>query len=316
MSSARRRTLPRRASAGVALALVALAALAPTGLADDVGASGTLVTPVHLTVKTRVILYYLQLHSGPTQEAFAVQLTPPRFATAGGLPEGESIDGPTDVALQGPGTIGDTVNQPSAIAPCSDRPQAFHGYATGVTSVDILLPPNSNTVLAVRYDTGRRAPWVDSSFRLRFTLEPYLVGTYPSTSPFAGVATPSAAASYTTTGPVVSGPTGAHILLSTSPRQAAANPYAPVAVAAGRAITISGRLLPGKPGRRIVLKWDRGGGALHTLTSVQTGAGGQFAATAWRPGGPGTYELWASYPAQPGGLLADSTSCPLRFTVG
>ena len=32
-------------------------------------------------------------------------------------------------------------------------------------------------------------------------------------------------------------------------------------------------------------------------------------------GAPGTYELWASYPAQPGGLVADSTSCPLRFTV-
>ena len=299
-----------------AAALLATALLAPAGIADDVTASGTLETPVQLTLKTHSILYYVQLHAGASQETFSVQLTPPPFATKGGLPEGQSIDGPTDIALQGPGTIGDEVQTPSAITPCSSRTSALHGYATGVASVDVLLPPNANTVLAVRYDTGRRAPWVDSDFRLKFTLEPTLVGSYPADSPFAAGATLSAPMSLTTNGPTVSGRTGAHILLHTRPAQTGANPYAAKAIGGGQSVAISGRLLPGKAGRRIVLEWDRGGGALHTIASITTGAGGSFGPTSWRPVRPGTYELWASYPSQPGGLVADGTSCPLRFAVG
>jgi hypothetical protein len=309
-------TLARRSLVAGALLAAVLAALAPASLADDVTVSGTLETPAHLTLKTRVILYYLQLHSGANEERFAVRLTPPPFATVGGLPEGESIDGPTDIVLQGPGTLGDEVQKPSTIAPCSSRTSAFHGYATGVASVDILLPPDANTVLAVRYDTGRRAPWLDSDFRLTFTVEPFLVGTYPPSSPFAAGATVTTPLVYTTTGPPVRGRTGAHILLSTTPGQPKSDPYAPKAIGATASVEISGRLLPGQAGRQVVLQWERGDGALYSITTVTTGAGGRFGPTRWRPGGHGTYELWASYPAQPGGLVADSTSCPLRFAVG
>ena len=91
---------------------------------------------------------------------------PPPFATAGGIDEGQSIDGPTAIALQGPGTLGQLVQSPSVLTACSSRQSAFHGYATGTASIDVLLPANSATTLAVRYDTGRRAPWVDSDFRL------------------------------------------------------------------------------------------------------------------------------------------------------
>jgi hypothetical protein len=303
----------KRATFAGVLALLAGGLLAASVSADDVTVLGTLQTPVHVTVHTHVILYYLQLHSGASEERFAVQLTPPRFATAGGLAEGESIDGPTDIALQGPGTIGQTVEQPSAITPCSNRASAVHGYATGVASVDILLPPNASTVLAVRYDTGRRAPWVDSDFRLRFTVEPFLVGSYSAGTPFAAGATVTTPVNFTTTGPSVSGPTGAHIILSTSPR---ADPYGTSAVAAGRNVAISGRLLPGKAGRRIVLQWAHAGGPLHTITSVTTRGGGSFGPTSWKPTGRGSYELWASYPSQRGGLVADGTSCPRRFAVG
>jgi hypothetical protein len=292
-----------------------LAAVSPTSLAD-VSVSGTLVTPTRLTASTHVILYYLQMHSGTNEERFAVTLTPPPFATVGGLPEGESIDGPTDIALQGPGTLGTTVDMPSVITPCSSRTSAFHGYATGVASVDVLLPPDSSTTLAVRFDTGRRAPWVDSDFRLKFTVEPFLVGTYPASSPFAAGTTLTTASSYMTSGPLVSGKTGAHILLNTSPGHSKSNPYAPKTIGANTVVRISGRLLPGEPGRRVVLQWAHAGGSLRPLAVVQTGAQGHFDVTDWQPRSPGTYELWASYPRQPGGLLADGTSCPLRFTVG
>jgi hypothetical protein len=309
------RSLLGRAAAAGAVAMVGLATVASSGLAD-VSVSGTLVTPTHVTPRTHVILYYVQMHSGTNEERFAVTLTPPPFATVGGLPEGKSIDGPTDIVLQGPGTLGTTVNTPSVITPCSSRASAFHGYATGVTSVDVLLPPDSNTTLAVRYNTGRRAPWVDSDFRLKFTTEPLLVGTYPASSPFAAGATITTATSFTTSGPLVSGKTGAHILLSASPGQSKSNPYAPKTIGASTVVRISGRLLPGEPGRRIELEWAHAGGSLKPLAVVHTGAHGRFAATRWQPHSPGTYELWASYPNQPGGLLADSTSCPLRFTVG
>jgi hypothetical protein len=160
-----------------------------------------------------------------------------------------------------------------------------------------------------------RAPWVDSDFRLTFTLEPFLVGTYPSSSPFAAGATMTSPLSYTTTGPLISGRTGAHILLRTTPHQGGTDPYAAKSLAAGGSVRVSGSLVPEQPGRRIVLQWARGGGALHTITTVTTGAGGRFGPVSWRPAAHGTYELWASYPSQAGGLVADGTSCPLRFSV-
>jgi hypothetical protein len=106
-----------------------------------------------------------------------------------------------------------------------------------------------------------------------------------------------------------------HILLSTDPRGTPGAPYAPRKISRDRAVAISGRILPASPGRLIVLQWAHGNGALHRLASVRTGPGGRFSARAWHPRAPGTYDLWARYPVQPGGLAADSTSCPVRFTV-
>jgi hypothetical protein len=297
-----------------ALALAVGAVIAPISSAD-LSLSGTLFAPTKVDASTRYVLYYLQMHSTATAELFSVKMTPPPFATVGGISEGESINGPTAIALQGPGTLGDLVQTPSVIIPCSPRESAFHGYATGLASVDVLLPPNSGTTLAVRYAIGRRAPWVDSDFRLKFTVQGHLVGSYPPGSPFAATPTVASPVTMTTAGPVVEGRTGAHILLSTTPQGTPGAPYAPRTIARHQAVAIGGRLLPADGGRRIVLQWARGSGALRTLTTVRTDSRGGFTARAWRPGAPGTYELWASYPTQPGGLVRDTTSCPLRFTV-
>jgi len=310
----RGRSHRRRLGYLLALALTLGVVIAPASRAD-LGLAGTLFTPATVDASTRYVLYYLQMHSAASEELFSVQMTPPPFATAGGLAEGQSIDGPTAIALQGPGTLGDLVQRPSVIAACSSRESAFHGYASGPASVDILLPPNSATTLAVRYATGRRAPWVDSDFKLAFTVQTHLVGTYAAGSPFAAAPTVTSAVTMTTRGPLVGARTGAHILLTTSPQGAPGTPAAPRPIGSHQPVAISGRLLPARGGRRIVLQWARAGGALRTLTTVRTDARGRFTVHPWRPGGPGTYELWASYPAQPGGLLADTTSCPQRFTV-
>ena len=306
----------RRVSGASVVILAVGAALAPATNAD-LTVSGTLFTPKTVTASTRYILYYLQMHSSTTsEELFSVRMTPPPIATVGGSDHGKSIDGPTDIALQGPGTLGDIVQSPSVITPCSSRESAFHGYATGTASVDVLLPPDSATTLAVRYDTGRRAPWVDSDFRLKFTVQTQLVGTYPAGSPFAATPTVTTPMTFTTAGPSVGGRTGVHILLSTSPRGTPGAPYAPREISRSQRVAISGRILPSVAGRLIVLQWAHGDGALHSLEQVRTDANGRFTANPWAPGRPGTYDLWASYPKQPGGLAADTTSCPVRFTVG
>jgi len=310
-----RRRPGRLSVAGATALALAVGALA-TPASADLAVNGTLVTPTRLDAATHYVLYYLQMHSAATPERFSVTMTAPPFATVGTVGEGQSIDGPTDIALQGPGALGTLVQAPSVMAACSGREAAFHGYATGPATVDVYLPANSATTLAVRYATGRRAPWVDSDFRLRFTVQGQLVGTYGAGSPLAGPPTVMRPVSMTTTGPIVSGRTGAHIVLSTSPPGTPGAPFAPRPVGRSQGIAISGRLLPAAAGRNIVLQWAHSGGALHTLTTVRTDAQGRFTASSrWRPAAVGTYELWAAYPQQPGGLVPDSTSCPLRFKV-
>ena len=253
--SDRPRRIRRLLAGGVALALAAT--IVPASSAS-LTVSGTLFSPATVDASTPDVLYYLQMRSGAAQELFSVAMIPPPFATVGGGGLGSSLDGPTAVALQGPGTLGNLVQAPDVITPCSDRPAAFHGYATGAASVDVLLPPDSATTLAVRYDTGRRAPWIDTDFKLTFTVATQLVGTYPAGSPFAGAPTVTTPVTMTTAGPTVAGRIGVQILLETTP-------HAPARIAPGAGIAISGRILPGRSGRRIDFEWTRSGGALTEL---------------------------------------------------
>lgn len=295
-----------------ALAALALSAVAAATASADVSLTGTLVTPAHVDASTRSVLYYLQMRSGDAEERFSVRLTPPAFATRGGVDEGQSVDGPRAVALQGPGTLGEQSQDPRFISACSSDDSAFHGYATGAASVDVLLPPQSSTTLAVRYATGRRAPWVDGDYRLTFTAQPSLVGTYAAGSPFAAGPTLSHPFTARTTGPAVAGRVGAHLLLSTTPAGVRGESRSPRAVGRRTAIRIRGRVLPVRHGRTVLLQAGRAGGHPRTVAKARTDAHGAFRTT-WTPGAAGTYELWARYPTQPGGLRADRTSCPLRF---
>jgi hypothetical protein len=265
---------------------------------------------------TKQVLYYLQMHTGAQAERFSVRLTPPRFATQGPFAEGQSIDGPRAIALQGAGNLGAVVQEPRILPPCSPRDARFHGYATGATTVDVALPPNTGTTLAVRYLTGHRAPWIDGDYRLTFGVRSALVGTYEPDSPFSGGATAVKPTTIRTGGPTPGGRLGAHLLLSTTPRGTTKAGATAKRVGARTRIAIAGRLLPAKRNRAIVVEWSHPGGRLHTLARARTGAGGRFSVGAWRPPAAGTYELWARYPTQPGGLAADTTSCPVLFRRG
>lgn len=297
-----------------AAALAAALLSAPAAPAAPV-VNGTKTTPETVDAKTKQILYYLDLASGPQEEAFSVRFIPPRFATSGGRAEGESIDGPRKIALQGPGQLGQLIQDPRFSTPCSDRDAAFHGYATGPASVDVLLPPNSASTLAVRYLTGRRAPWADGDYRLTFVVEPKLVGSYALASPFFGKQASSfAKRTRRTAGPRPGGRLGAHLLLSSSPAGTWGETGTPRRVRRGQTVRVRGTLLPRTAARRIDLQARAAGGRLRTVDSVRTDRRGRFTAT-WKPSAAGVQELWARYPTQRGGLTADTTSCPLRFQV-
>lgn len=278
--------------------------------------------PLRADSRTKNIIYNLDLHAGTTDERFSVSLTPPEFATIGGLDEGQSIDGPLQFTLYGPGTVGQVVSDPAFGALCSTSRDRFHGYATGKAVVDVALPAGANTTLAVRYKTGRRAPWADTDLRLKFAFQQSLVGTYDATSPLFGMATPVTDASNITSThevPVLAqgkgSKTGAHLALTTSPRGTYGEGETSARkVARSTKVRISGRLLPALSGKKVRLQWGKPGGSLKTAKQVTTAKGGRFSASL-KPPGKGEYELWASYPNQSGTLASDSTSCPIRYNV-
>lgn len=303
-----------RRAVGTTLAVVAALAWAQPAVAA-VKVEGTLVTPTTLKPSTRTILYYLQLRTGDAPERFSVRFTPPRFARLGAL-EGHSIDGPIAIALQGPGTIGQT-NQASAfVAACSERVERTHGYVTGAAVTDIALPANTATTVAVRYATGDWRPWRDGDYRLRFRVQPTMVGTYEPPSPLAGGPTVTRSITARTSGPKVgSSGLAAHLILSSTPKGTVRAGRSPRSIKRSTRIRLRGRVVALRSRRTVVLEWSRPTGKLHTIARVRTDRRGRFTGPRWKPPRTGTYELWARYPKQRGGLAADTTSCPIRFRV-
>lgn len=277
---------------------------------------GTLTTPTSLTSSTHEVLYYLDLHAGVQEERFSLRFSPPRFATLGSFDEGQTIDGPRAIALQGPGTLGQRSTDGSFAAPCSVSGDHRHSYVTGDTTVDVLLPAGSRSTVAVRYRTGRSVPWIDTDARLTFTVLPTLVGDYGASSPFAAGPTVMANQTMRTAGPRVSGRLAAHLFLSSAPSGTVGSvDRAAKRVARRSSIRFAGRVVPAVGNKNVVLQWARGGGARHTLATVRTDRHGRFEAPSWRPQAAGGYELWARYPKQAGSLEPDQTSCPVRFRV-
>lgn len=309
------RALPLLLPAAVAL----LAAAAPSASALTI--TGTKVGPAAVDQRTKQVIYYLELSTGPVDERFSVRLTPPQFATAGTRDEGQSVDGPLQYAFVGPGVVGQSASDPSFGALCSSRERAFHGYAAGTTVVDVAIPANSATTLAIRYAVGRRAPWVDTDFKLKFAFQGSLVGEYVEGSPLFGGATSvegSGGITETASIPVVASgagsKTGAHLLLTESPKGTYGDGRAAKKISRRTKVRVKGQLLPKLGGKRVQLQWAKPGGVLRTAATVRTTSAGRFSAVLTPPG-RGTYELWAAYPTQAGPLVADTTSCPLRYAV-
>lgn len=319
----------RRAYAGghrlvpvCAAAAAVLAGCALPGAAHGALVVGALRSPDVANASTKEIIYYFDLRAGESDERFSLHLTPPSFATIGGETEGQSLDGPVQVVMQiGPGTVGQVSVEPSFASVCSSRLSAFHGYSTGIATIDLALPANSSNRLAVRYVTGRRAPWIDTNYGLRFSTSNDLVGTYAAPSPLAGgptrenqsqtlVKTPAIAVA-----PVGKAKIGAHLIVNATPKGGAGEEDTPRTVKRGSSVLVNGRLLPASKGKRVQLQWATVGGQPRTAKTVTTREGGRFTTRLPVPNATGVRELWAAYPTQPGKLTSDSTSCPITYKL-
>ncbi len=287
--------------------------------------SGTTVKTLPETAPLRAdstvkdIIYYLDLHAGPSDERFSVVLTPPDFATSGARDEGRSVDGPKQFTLYGPGTVGTLAQDPAFGSLCSARADRYHGYTTGTATIDVALPAEADTTLAIRYSMGRRAPWSDTDLALKYAFQPRLIGNYDASSPLFGAATSVADAgppSATRAIPIAASgrsKIGAHLILETTPKGTyGTDGGRATSASSSRRIAVRGRLLPATAKKRVLLHWAKPGGPLRTAGTLTTSGSGRFSTTL-KPPGKGGYELWATYPKQPGQLAADSTSCPLRF---
>jgi hypothetical protein len=304
----------------VAAATLVVGVGAGASAANAASVVATLRSPNAIDQSTRTVIYYFDLVAGDQDERVSLVLTPPEFATVGGLDEGQSVDGPRQVVMaEGPGTVGSVVSDPDFQALCSDRDDAFHGYATGKATIDLALPAGAHSRLAVRYAVGRRGPWTDSDFSVKFALQNQLVGTYDAASPLFGGPTALTIGSSvfaTDAIPVVAAGVGhkigAHLVLTTSPKGTLGDAGPPRVLASGKSVRVSGRLLPAARGKKVELQWAKSGGARRLAKRVTTTSGGRFSATL-RPPGRGVYELWAKYPSQAGTLVSDTTSCPVAY---
>lgn len=299
--------------------LVGLAAVlaAPAAAHAELIVNGTLNTPkTTVDASTRNVHYYLDLRTTDQPERFSVRLTPRKFSMFGPFDEGQPIDGPRDISLVGAGNLGERVQDPAILPACSSRDERFHGYATGAVTVDVAMPANTASTLALRYFTGRRPPWADGDYRMVFDVQRTMVGTYGPESPLFGGVTPGVTpARRVTKGPTPGGRMGAHIILSTTPKGTTAVDAASRRVKRRSRVRIGGRLLPALKGKTVVVEVSRNGGQLRTVKRVKTTSKGRLPTVTWRPTRSGEYEIWARYPTQKGPLTSDKTSCPTRFVV-
>lgn len=293
---------------------VALCAAAIAGAQEPADPSFSMsVTPRSVSAaSTARVVYRTLIRTGAQAERFRVELVPPRYATRLGSVasvrhEGATITPDAEVALEGPGTLTPIGEGMAAVACSPSSGLAAHGYEPRYPSFLVELPARSSATLVARYRTGDVDLWPGSDLRLRLRARR---GTY-------GRGAPTLARDVEVRSPrvAVRGRTAPRVELWTSPRSSPGVTTRLRRIAAGRRLSIRGRVAPARAGRRVSLWMLRHGAVARPrrLATVSTDARGRLRFATTAPARAGSYELWGRTANDAGGR--PEHSCSMAFRV-
>lgn len=282
-------------------AAVASLLLAPVASADPTFTSSALPSRIAYPGRTQVE-YALTIRTGADAERFSVAAELPVLDVAGG---GLPLRFERLVAAGAGRVLGR--RQVAASPGCApSAPARYHGYRPVAESLDLALPPQSETVLRATYEARRFAFWPGVDLDLRFALG----------RPFDGApATVKLPQRIATQGPSVRRRrSGLRIDLRTAPASSYSATARPRRIARGTPIAIFGQVHPRLQAEEVRLAWTGPGARLQTLAHVRTDARGRFRLTDWRPVALGIYELWAFAKATTANVV-DDHRCPRTFRL-
>ena len=261
---------------------------------------------------TTELVYRLRMTTGAQAERFSVDVMPPLFRTRLGSGdnvhrEGATITPDEQVSLEGPGTLTPTGEGKALIACSPSTGLGAHGYEPRYPGFVVELPARSTSTLVARYRTAGRALWPGSDLRLTMRAGRGTTGY--------GAATLDREVEVRSPRVALSGRAAPRVELWTSP-QSSPGVFAKLRrLAAGSPLTISGRVMPARAGRRVSLWTIRHGDdeEPRRLATVSTDARGRLRLRTRTPQRAGSYELWARTANDAGGR--PEHSCSMGFQI-
>lgn len=292
-------------------ALAATATVDAQAPADPSFSMSVSPTRVRATATTQLV-YRLRIRTGSEAERFSVDVVPPLFRTRLGAAdnvhrEGATITPEARVELEGPGTLTPT-GEGMAIIGCSPSTGlAAHGYEPRYPGFVVELPARGESTLVARYRTGELALWPGADLRLT-------VRAGRGTGGY-GAATLARDVEVRSPRVAVSGRTAPRIELWTSPRSSPGVYTKVRSLEAGARLSIGGRVMPARAGRRVSLWMLRHGedDKPTRLATVSTDARGRLRLRTRTPERAGSYEVWARTPNDAGGK--PEHSCSMAFAI-
>lgn len=261
---------------------------------------------------TTELVYRLRMRTGSSAQRFSVDVVPPLFRTRLGSGdnvrrEGATITPAEAIALEGPGTLTPTGEGTALIACSPSTGLAAHGYEPRYPGFVVELPARSESTLVARYRTGEFALWPGADLRLTIRAGRATTGY--------GAATLAREIEVRSPRVRLSGRTAPRVELWTSP-QSSPGVYTKLRrLEAASGLSIGGRVLPARAGRRVSLWMLRHGEGeeARRLATVATDATGRLRYRTRTPERSGSYELWARTANDAGGR--PEHSCSMAFQI-
>jgi hypothetical protein len=298
--------------AGIGAALVATAMAGAQDPAPDPSFSMS-VSPSRVRMPaTTQIVYRLRMRTGAQAERFSIDAVPPLFQTRLGSGdnvhrEGATITPDQRITLEGPGRLTPSGEGTALIACSPSTGLAAHGYEPRYPGYVVELPANVESTLVARYRTGEFALWPGSDLRLTVRVGRGTTGY--------GAATLDREVEVRSPAVALSGRMAPRVELWTSPQSSPGVFVKLRQLEADSRLSIGGRVMPARAGRRVSLWMIRHGEGEKParLATVSTDARGRLRFRTRTPERAGSYELWARTPNDAGGR--PEHSCSMAFEI-